>query len=222
LAPLMEPSGRKRPAYRNEARCAFWDGSVSAHRSAPPATTSSSPTTTSSTSASPSANSAPTGSPAATRPSTAPAGSSNNSKRSATQSQSRPPPDQLTQPTSPTPRSSPPPDPLQRGPAWSSPPDNPAGIHTSGGGRRFESVRWFAQKPCTWACCVARCGEIETLRGYETGTFWDWRALAGTRDVSRHGLKRARGTRSRPITRKVPANRQSTLPRWRDADSLLR
>jgi transposase len=40
----------------------------------------------------------------------------NNSKRSATQSQSRPPPDHLTQPTSPTPRSSPPPDPLQRGP----------------------------------------------------------------------------------------------------------
>ncbi len=34
------------------------------------------------------------------------------------------------------------------------------------------------------------------LRGYETGTFWDWRALAGTRDVARHG-EACWGTRHR-------------------------
>jgi hypothetical protein len=42
-----------------------------------------------------------------------------------------------------------------------------------------------------WACCVACDGEISSLRGYETGTFWDGRALADTRDVSRHSLRRA-------------------------------
>jgi hypothetical protein len=31
---------------------------------------------------------------------------------------------------------------------------------------------------------VACDGEIQTLRGYETGTSWGWRALAGIRDVS--------------------------------------
>jgi hypothetical protein len=35
------------------------------------------------------------------------------------------------------------------------------------------------------AFCVACAGEIATLRGYETGTFWDWRALAGARATSR-------------------------------------
>src|SRR4029450_4659546 len=33
-----------------------------------------------------------------------------------------------------------------------------------------------------WACCVACDGEISSLRGYETGTFWDGRGLADTRD----------------------------------------
>src|SRR5262249_18659377 len=37
------------------------------------------------------------------------------------------------------------------------------------------------------------------------GTFWDWRALAGTRDVSRRSVGRGRDSRSRPPARNVPA-----------------
>jgi hypothetical protein len=82
--------------------------------------------------------------------------------------------------------------------------------------RRGSTVR-VRQRVCIKALqmrffCVACDGEISTLRGYETGTFWDWRALAGTRDVSRHSLERARDTRSRPLTRKVPATRALLLP----------
>ena len=43
------------------------------------------------------------------------------------------------------------------------------------------------------------------------GYIWDWRALAGTRDVLRHGLGRDRDARSRPLTGKVPANRASAV-----------
>jgi hypothetical protein len=44
------------------------------------------------------------------------------------------------------------------------------------------------------------------LAGTITGTFWDWRALAGTRDVSRHALNVLETLVSRPRTRKAPAN----------------
>jgi hypothetical protein len=79
-------------------------------------------------------------------------------------------------------------------------------------GRRFESVRGLEEKPCKRACCVARDGEILIRRGYEAGTFWDWRALAGIRDASRPTRRRAPETRSRLLTRKVPAKQPSALP----------
>jgi hypothetical protein len=41
------------------------------------------------------------------------------------------------------------------------------------------------------ACSVARDGELSILRGYETGTFWNSRALVGTQDVSRQSARRA-------------------------------
>ena len=59
---------------------------------------------------------------------------------------------------------------------------------------------------------VALTDEVLVLRGYETGTFWDWRALAGTRDVS---TTQSGTGASHPIaiTRpKDPANRWSVLP----------
>ena len=67
------------------------------------------------------------------------------------------------------------------------------------------SVRQRAcSKALQMAFSVACDGEIETLRGYETGTFWDWRARrAGTRDISRRSERRARDSRSRPPARKV-------------------
>src|SRR6266508_2524855 len=51
----------------------------------------------------------------------------------------------------------------------------------SGGGRRFESVRGLADKPCKWAYVVACLDKIGTLRGYETGTFWGSRRTSGER-----------------------------------------
>jgi hypothetical protein len=89
-------------------------------------------------------------------------------------------------------------------------------------GRRFESVRGLEEEPCKWACCVACVGEISILRGYETGTFWDWRACAGTLDILRHSPERARDSRPRPLARKVPANRVWCCPCWREADHLVR
>jgi hypothetical protein len=44
---------------------------------------------------------------------------------------------------------------------------------------------------------------LRAFAGYETGTFWDWRARAGTRDVLRRDAGRARDSRSRPPARKV-------------------
>src|SRR5215211_4213588 len=89
-------------------------------------------------------------------------------------------------------------------------------------GSTVESGRGLAQKPCKSACSVACDGEIWISRGYETGTFWDWRPLAGTRDVSRHGRGRARDARSRPLTRRVPVNRPSALPALGATLTLLR
>jgi hypothetical protein len=69
--------------------------------------------------------------------------------------------------------------------------------------------------PCTWACCVACSGEIAILCGYETGTFWDSRALAGMSDVSRHVLEMIE---SRPLARKLLQTRTLRCPRRRDTD----
>src|SRR5262245_1423809 len=77
----------------------------------------------------------------------------------------------------------------------------------------FESARGLPEKPCTWAYSVACDGEISGLRGYETGTVWDWRARAGTRDVSRRSVGRGRDSRSRPPGRNVPANRKVGVAR---------
>jgi len=68
-------------------------------------------------------------------------------------------------------------------------------------GSTVRVVRGLTQKPCKWAFSVVCYGELLTLRGYETGTFWDWRALAGTRDISRRSEGRARDSRSRPLVR---------------------
>ena len=75
------------------------------------------------------------------------------------------------------------------------------------GSSRSEGLR---QKPCKWAYSVACTGEIATPRGYETGTFWDWRALAGTRDMSRRSKGRAPDSRSRRVSRGSGAVRR----RW--------
>src|SRR5438093_7281020 len=88
-------------------------------------------------------------------------------------------------------------------------------------GRRFESVRELAQHPCKWTFSVACDGEISTLRGYETGTLSAWRALAGTRDVSRLGLGRARDSRSRHWLGKFLQTEVWCCPCWREADHLL-
>ena len=111
-------------------------------RSARPGTTSSPPTTTSSATGSPTASSDPTGSPAATHPNTEPANSSNSSKRSATTSRSRPPPEPLT-PRHPN-RSRRAYGPTAR--ARTNPLPKPAVIHTVGG-QRFESVRGLYKIP---------------------------------------------------------------------------
>ena len=70
----------------------------------------------------------------------------------------------------------------------------------------------FEKSPANGHMLLPEPTKFAPLRGYETGTFWDWRALAGMRDVSRHSLKRARDTRSPPLTRKAPAKRRSALP----------
>jgi hypothetical protein len=72
------------------------------------------------------------------------------------------------------------------------------------------------------ASCVACDGEISTLRGYETGTFSDWRALAGTRDVSRHSWDVLEKLEREHSLEKFLQRGPSRCPRWRDVDSPLR
>jgi hypothetical protein len=74
-------------------------------------------------------------------------------------------------------------------------------------GQLSSRLHWGPDMERLWSSAVAR-----ELRGYETGTLWDWRALAGTRDVSRHGETCSRHAISRLTTRKVPANRPSASP----------
>ena len=81
--------------------------------------------------------------------------------------------------------------------------------------RRGSAVRvrqraW--KKPCKWASSVACDGEIRSPCGYETGTFWDWGALAGIRGVSRHTRGVLDGYDRDPPTKKVPAKTRSVLP----------
>jgi hypothetical protein len=92
------------------------------------------------------------------------------------------------------------------------PPFPPQNFHGKEGVDGSSPSEWFSQKPCKWAYSVACFDENCSLRGYETGTFWDWRTTAGTGGVSRHSLKRARDTRPRPLTRKAPAKKPSALP----------
>ena len=91
------------------------------------------------------------------------------------------------------------------------PPVPPLNLHGKEGVDGSSPSEGLHKSPANGHFYVARNGEISILRGYETGTFWDWRALAGTGDVLRHSLERARETRSRPLTRKAPANRHSAL-----------
>ena len=71
------------------------------------------------------------------------------------------------------------------------------------------------------AFCVAHNGEISILRGCETGTFWNWRALAGTHDVSRHSAGRVGrpglGCRARKSLQKL----NCCCPKWRVREPLL-
>jgi hypothetical protein len=62
------------------------------------------------------------------------------------------------------------------------------------------------------AVCVASDGEIGILRGYEAGTFWDWRALAGTRDAARHSLSVLETFDPDQSPDKAPANGRLGLP----------
>jgi hypothetical protein len=62
--------------------------------------------------------------------------------------------------------------------------------------RRGSAVRVCqraCRKPCKAGNSVVCQGEIQSPRGYETGTFWDWWALPGTRDQAR--LTRGHGPR---------------------------
>ena len=61
------------------------------------------------------------------------------------------------------------------------------------------------KSPANWHLllpAMARFRYFAGTRRVHFGTGGHWRALAGTRDVSRHGPKRARDTPSRPLTRK--------------------
>src|SRR6266516_62032 len=59
------------------------------------------------------------------------------------------------------------------------------------------------------------------LAGTRRVHFWDWRTLAGTRDVSRHSPKRARDLdRDRQLAKFLQTGGRR-CPSWRDADSLL-
>ena len=56
-------------------------------------------------------------------------------------------------------------------------------------GRQFESVRGLQKSPANGHIVLTAAARFRRFRGYETGTFWDWRALAGTCDVSRHNFQ---------------------------------
>jgi hypothetical protein len=90
--------------------------------------------------------------------------------------------------------------------------------------RRGSTVR-VRQRACIktlqMGFCVACDGEISALRGYETGTFSDWRALAGTRDVSRHSWDVLEKLQREDSLEKFLQRGPSRCTRWRDADSLL-
>ena len=58
-------------------------------------------------------------------------------------------------------------------------------------------------------------------RGDETGTFWDWRARAGTRDVARHAWNVLETRVPDQSIEKFLQTGGRRCPRWRGADSLL-
>jgi hypothetical protein len=66
---------------------------------------------------------------------------------------------------------------------------------------------------------MARFRCFAGTRRVHRGTSGHSRARATSRD---HSLEPHRDPRSRRLSRKTPVNRQSALPHWRDADSLLR
>src|SRR4029453_6800747 len=89
---------------------------------------------------------------------------------------------------------------------------SPPHVHGKEGVDGSSPSEGLQKRPANGHMVLPAMARLRVFAGTRRVTFWDWWALAGTRDVSRHRVRRARQTRSRPPTRKVPAKAGSVLP----------
>jgi hypothetical protein len=97
----------------------------------------------------------------------------------------------------------------------------PKGAHGKEGVEGSSPSEGLKESPANRHVVLPVMARLGFFGGYETGTFWDRRVLAGTRDISGHLTVVETVDRDHSLEKFLQTGGRR-CPRWRDADSLLR